>query len=375
MSKDRQPPLVYLDTQDYIKAFNETSEGQNRKILDRLTQLRKEGLIRIGFSFATVVEFITKPDVQNREDRVRRGALLKDVCGPNAFPYITDLARGAGFPNGGVWLPNNATEVVSAKSFRRTIHKALLDRLSVATELNRKQRRQFGRKSALHDIIRQFGDPGNAMQEVTGRMPVSKELISSRIVERFVQGLCSDAEFERAMNSWLSDPEEYSRLIYDHLDYPNMKDSMFGQSISKLEESIRQIQDAVEEFARLRASVASTRKDLVALGIEKRKARSMTRQISVPTSFDFKIGDRLESFLGKGRSAHFDTYMTEVAKKSFKFKPSDAMDLMQLCYAYDCDLFRCDKAMANLFQSYPPFANKLVSRFDQLLDRIQSRLT
>jgi hypothetical protein len=47
------------------------------------------------------------------------------------------------------------------------------------------------------------------------------------------------------------------------------------------------------------------------------------------------------------------------------------MDLMQFCYAYDVDLFRCDKAMAHIFRDYEPFRGKLVSSFFQLPEKIQ----
>ena len=46
------------------------------------------------------------------------------------------------------------------------------------------------------------------------------------------------------------------------------------------------------------------------------------------------------------------------------------MDLFQMCYAYDCDLFRCDKDMANTFRKFEPFQGKLVGRFVELPNRI-----
>ena len=46
------------------------------------------------------------------------------------------------------------------------------------------------------------------------------------------------------------------------------------------------------------------------------------------------------------------------------------MDLIQMCYAYDCDLFRCDKSMANTFRNFEPFQGKLVDRFSELPKRI-----
>ena len=93
--------IIYLDTQDYIKLFNEPTEGPNHQVLTDLLAYRDRGEIVIGFSFATIMEFITKPDAANRRERVRRGQLIKDICGPNAFPYPTAIPKGASFPNDG----------------------------------------------------------------------------------------------------------------------------------------------------------------------------------------------------------------------------------------------------------------------------------
>ena len=90
--------IVYLDTQDYINLFNESDEGPNHQVLADLLEHRDRGEIVIGFSFATILEFITKPDAANRRERVRRGQLVKDICGPNAFPYPTAIPKGASFP-------------------------------------------------------------------------------------------------------------------------------------------------------------------------------------------------------------------------------------------------------------------------------------
>lgn len=68
------PLIIYLDTQDYIKLFNEPEDGPNQRILADLLAYRDSGEIVMGFSFATIMEFITKPDVTNRPERVRRGS-------------------------------------------------------------------------------------------------------------------------------------------------------------------------------------------------------------------------------------------------------------------------------------------------------------
>ncbi|KPP84434.1 MAG: hypothetical protein HLUCCO07_09420 [Rhodobacteraceae bacterium HLUCCO07] len=46
-----------------------------------------------------------------------------------------------------------------------------------------------------------------------------------------------------------------------------------------------------------------------------------------------------------------------------------------MCYVQDCDLFRCDKKMADLYRDYEPFEGKLVSKFSDLPARIEERLS
>jgi hypothetical protein len=180
-----------LDTQDYIKLFNEPEYGPNNQVLAELKAFRDRNEIVMGFSFATIMEFITKPDVANRPERVRRGQLVKDICGPNAFPYVSDLARGATFPNGGKWMFSSDEKVVSAKSFKRDMHKALTNELAKTEGLNRQQRRKLGRKVAFIELVRGNGSTWGRKRSDYGSFPVSDEIVESRILERFMKGQSS----------------------------------------------------------------------------------------------------------------------------------------------------------------------------------------
>ena len=89
--------IMYLDTQDYINLFNVPDNGAHQ-VLAELLAYRDQGEIVIGFSFATIMEFISKPDAANRCERVRRGQLIKDICGPNAFPFRYRNSKGGVIP-------------------------------------------------------------------------------------------------------------------------------------------------------------------------------------------------------------------------------------------------------------------------------------
>jgi len=364
--------IVYLDTQDYLNLFYEPDNGPNHKVLEKLISFRDRGEIVIGFSFATIIEVITKPDAANRPWRVRRGQLIKDVCGPNAFPPITDLAKGAVFSNGGRWMVGLDEKVVSAQDFKRHMHVVLVDELKKVKGLNRNQRRQLGRKTSLKELIRSIGSTWGLKRSDYAGFPVTDEIIESRVLPRFIQGQCSDSEFERRMNAWLSDPAEYSRIVYDYADHPNVIDEYFGKATDDIERLVGQSQKIVTSFQDINAAHLSMRSKLMKAGIDKKEARRLTKQFSLPVH-DLDL-EKLEAPVGKGRAGYFSHYFSSVLKPGYAFKRSDVMDLMQMCYAYECDLFRCDKAMAHTFRDFEPFKSKLVDRFADLPKRIADRL-
>lgn len=368
------PLLIYLDTQDYIKLFNESDNGTNHRVLAELLDRRERGEIVMGFSFATIMEFITKPDNANRSERARRGQLIKDICGPNAFPYPTDLSKGASFPNGGMWMFCAGEKVVSAVEFRKKMHEVLQEELAKMNGLNRRQRRELGRRGGMGELNRKIGSTWGRKRSDWGDFPVSEELIQSRIVERFMKGECHDREFEVRINSWLSDPAEFSRIVYDYADHPNFVDKIFGEPTDKVEQALKMLLDAVNSLQTLNHEMVRTRNNLIEVGFEKSKVRKLTKQFPIPELGLETIVERLEALVGKGRAGHFGHYLKQVLKSGYEFKRSDMMDLFQMCYAYDCDLFRCDKAMANIFRDYEPFNGKLVGRFEELPKQIQSLL-
>lgn len=362
------PLILYLDTQDYINLFNEPDDGPNHCVLAELLSLRDRGEIVIGFSFATIMEFITKPDVTNRPERVRRGQLIKDICGPNAFPYPSDIPKGASFPNDGIWMTHAKDKLITARDFREKMRAMFLEDLAKIDGLNRQERRFLARRTSLAELARRLDSTWGRNRSDWGDIPVSDEIIQSRIFERFIKGHCSDHEFESQMNSWFFDPAEYSRIVYDYADKPNLIVEFFCKSIDDIERAAKGIQEMAEKVRGMNAEIMKIRSRLIEVGIEKSEARKLTKQFPIPEPST--LDPNLETILGKGRVGHFKHYMSRISKPGYTFKRSDVMDLFQLCYAYDCDLFRCDKAMANIFRDYEPFQGKLVASFRELPDRV-----
>ncbi len=252
--------------------------------------------------------------------------------------------------------------------------RSLKKKIAEQPSLNRNQRRILGKRSSLHQLMRESGTTWGRVRADYGDFPVSDEMISSRILERFMKGECSDHEFEARMNGWISDPAEFSKIAYDYKDMPNMIDSIFGDSIDRIENAMREVSLAVENVARFNKNNLEIRSKLRELRIHKHRARSLTTQYQFPPIAFGEIIPELEKLVGTGRAGHFAHYFQRANRLGFAFKRSDVMDVVQMCYTYECDLFRCDKAMAATFKDYEPFQGKLVARFSELPQKIAAQV-
>jgi len=368
------PLIVYLDTQDYIRLFTEPDTGPAHAILDQLIDYRDQGHIVIGYSWVIMLEFITRPTDNFREERVRRGRLVKSICGRNAFPPLHDLKSGARFPNAGMWITGRNEKMMSAKWVWRQIEKHYLKALDEQSDLNRAQRQRLKKPSVMRQLLRENTSTWGYKREDFEGFPVSDEFLESGVLPRLIKGRCSDAEFEERINRWFSDPEEYSRIVYDYGDKPNLLDEFFSSTLDGMEDAIRQMQEANREMENLRAKIRAFRPTLIDAGIDKREARRLTSP-KIGKAFDpSDVVQKLENILGEGRADHIGHYMKKASRKDYGLKRSDFMDILQMCYVPDCDLLRCDKAMADLFRDYEPFEGKLVSKFTELPDQIDARL-
>lgn len=368
------PLIVYLDTQDYIRLFNEPDDGPAHAILEQLIDYRDRGHILIGYSWVIMLEFITRPTDDFREERVRRGRLVKSICGRNAFPALMDLQRGARFPNAGIWITGRDRKFMTAKWAWRRIEKQYLETLAEQKGLNRAQRKRLRKPSVMRQLLRENTSTWGFKREDFEGFPISTEFLESGVLPRFIKGRCSDAEFEERINRWFSDPEEYSRIVYDYGDKPNLLDEFFGSTLNKMEDAMRQMQQANREMDNFRAKMRELRATLIAAGTDKREAKRLT---SLKTSKAFDPSDvvqKLENVIGEGRAGHIGHYMKKASRKDYSLNRSDFMDILQMCYVPDCDLFRCDKAMADLFRDYEPFVGKLVSKFKDLPAHIEACL-
>lgn len=367
----KTPLIVYLDTQDYIRLFNEPEESLCHSTLNELLTLRDRGHIIIRYSWAIMLEFITRPTERHRTERVRRGELVKKICGQNSFPFFTNVESGEPFPNDNLWSSKSGSKLVTAKWLRRQMEKEYLATLAQQDGLNRNQRRKLKTRSGMYQLFRESTSDWGTKREHFQGLPVSDEFIESGVFSKFLKGRCSDAEIEQRMNLWLSDPAEYSRIVYDYADKPNLIDDFLGNTLNKMEESWEDIQNHFNQLDKISKEIQVTKKSLADMGFDNRSVRNLIPKVPKPKFDTSDLIDRVEQHVGKGRAEHIAHYFHKSFRKDYNFKRSDFMDLMQMFYVPYCDLFRCDKAMASMFSDFEPFKDKLVSRFNDLPSRIE----
>ena len=354
------PLIVYLDTQDYINIFTEKDEnGPNHRSLTEVLSFRDRNEIVIGFSFMTVLEFITKPTDIHKAERLHRGQLIADVCGPNAFPYFTELAKGAVFPNDGRWFPGHDEEYFAIDEIKRMRDEIWKQRVKNSRFLTPEQRNELSDISSSFALSRNQPNWDRNKFHNKG-IPVPDEFIENHTLEKFMRGQCEDIKFKKDMDNWYSNPAEYSRLFYEYNnDRMNIIDEYFGNIKTNFGRNIEEAKN-------------SYKNNTTNIDIETQK---IIDEISIP---EFSCQDdniKLKDVLEEKHLEHFKPYLLQTIKSGYNFKPSDVIDLIQLRYAYDCDLFRCDKAMYNIFQNYKPFKNKLVRKISDLPKCIENRLS
>lgn len=367
--------IVYLDTQDYINFFHAKDGDRNSRILKEILEQRDAGRIILCYSFVTIMEFITKPNEENRDERVRRGQLIKSICGKNSLPFLTELNEGVNFPNEGHWMLSSKDRIISAKKFKLQLINRLRESILSSSEYNRATRKRLSKPSEIQKMFKQPNMKFGRTRADFGDFPVSEEFIASRITEKFLKGQCSEAEFESYFNAWLSDPAKLSRIAYDYSKLENMKDRFFGKQIVNISQLITNYSAHIAAIQAINEERISLRKSLVETGTHKSTARKDVPLVKIP-KIDLKSGaGDLSKLIGEHRVDHINLYIEKATVPGYRFLPSDIFDVFQMCYVYECDLFRCDKAMAHLFKDFAPFQGKLVSRLEDLPKRISEALS
>ena len=208
-------------------------------------------------------------------------------------------------------------------------------------------------------------------------IPVSDQFVESRSLEQLICGELDWNEFISAMANWCSDPEEYFELWYQYFK----DDDLASQIAEKFHEGTSKF---ASEMASLIPELRDARKDF------NQSYRDCHRQLregdfsntfraelskmkgALPEKFDIDdyFPEILLEFFLEERTSYFSEYMRRILEGR-RPKPSDIIDLMQFQYIYQCDLFRCDRSMSNMFKNSTTLpSHKIVPRLEDLPIRI-----
>lgn len=367
-----RPIVIYLDTQDYIKFFNSDPDSPYQETLNEILKHKRAGNITIGFSWAILLEFITDACNDFAEERIRRGQLISDICGPNAFPFPTELKEGAQFPNGGRWmLPE-----ISADDVIEPIKKAYSRSIGNNPNLNRNQRRKLKRPKSLKEELTKYAANFETSIDADTSAIALTPLIHRRIISGYFAGIYTKETVEEHLNNWLHHPAEFFSIAHRQTKLHERLQDLIGIKPSDLTSLISLNQKAQTTYNDINAKRLKIRNDIQANGVSKQTARNLTKsKIRTPQVDVETIVSAFAQRFGQTRVAHIAHYLRKAQHSHYNYKESDYFDIMHMMYVEDCDLFRCDKHMADLFRDHSPFKGKLVKSFDSLPARIENLLS
>jgi hypothetical protein len=259
MMKTRHQIVVYLDTQDFYNLSRE--QDTLNSIYEYLIRECELENILIGYSFPLVFELLRHYDEQHKPERLRIARFVKQLCGNNAFPYPTDLASGAKFPNDGVWMPGDALETFAPAELEKRIISSFRNTLSEDPRVNRKLRRKLGSRSGLKDVMNSI-----PMRPLTKNdfpdIPIYDDILNGRFIQRYIEGKISSHLLSNALTKWLTDPEHAIQIWYEYANLSNPLEDIISSAWDNIETGIMGLRDAIAKYQHNRKKTKEEQSEL-----------------------------------------------------------------------------------------------------------------
>jgi len=373
-----KPIVLYLDTQDYVNLSKKNILPEYKVVLDCLEKYTDQGALLIGFSALNVFEFITPPKDSFLQDRRARGEFISGLCKQNCFPHFSDLKSGASFPNRGMWLPLDLMNLFTPESLKKSFRREIKKLIESEKSLNREQRRELSNSKIIKSKLRPLLYKMEPFREISG-VPLPESIIKERLFEKFLTGDISARHFSNRLTRWLVDPAYFADVYYSYGGNVSPIDQFFEAPINGMQDAFEQLSASWIAAKNIHQAHGKTIRELEraqrAAGESGEKIAATRRALKIKKpeiSVDLRL---IEDKLGLGRLSHVSPWLEEKIRSGKNFVRSDFLDLLHLIYAYDCDLFRCDKDTASALRTHEPFVGKLVPRLAELPTRIERLLT
>lgn len=375
-----RPIRIHLDTSDYSAMHDASPGSQIAEVRETLIEMARSGQIEIGLSYHIIFELLQRADPEHRENRLTRARLLTELCGQNAFPYPTDLGGGHRFSKEGLWQPRITFEDHEIEVILSHLIQAVQQDLEVTTHVRRivTNRKYFRRWSEEY--------PERFMAIASRNWPVmfGKSLVEDGTFGNYVAGQMNRNEANRKLWFFINDPASIFELWFEQCrwDCPIMerRDNIADKLVTMLEELRRTITSTSDLRTRITVELNATgdealspdgRSQLVQL---RKNLKTFRKEISSPQQLceDVPLWKKLFGNESALLSAEI-LYAFERDKRPIK--PSDGIDFVHAIYLPHTDLWRGDRAFADLLIKHKVrFSERVVPTLLEVPARIEVEL-
>lgn len=340
--------------------------------------MAQSGQIEIGLSYHVIFELLQRADPEHRENRLSRARLLTELCGQNAFPYPTDLGDGHRFSKEGLWQPritlgDHEIEVILGHLIQAVQHDLEATPHVRRVVINRKY---FGRWAEEY--------PERFMAIANRNWPVmfGKSLVEDGTFGRYVAGQMSRNEANRKLWFFINDPASIYELWFEQCrwDCPIMerRDNIADKFVIMLEDLRRTIASTGDLRTRITIELSATgdealspdaRSQLMRL---RKDLKTFRGEITSPQQLfeDVPIWKKLFGNESALLAAEI-LYAFERDKRPIKH--SDGIDFVHATYLPHTDLWRGDRAFADLLIKHKvSFSERVVPTLLEVPVRIEA---
>ena len=199
-----RPPLVYLDSKDFIQLTDERDNPEIQEVWKYLTENTRRGRCLLGYSYVHIVEVLNPNSPEHMESQKAYGETIHELC-QGAFPFPHDLMSGHRFPNDFIWGPRSILDDFGKITSRKEIRKIIQSEIK-KTGLPRKERRELNRKIRIEELVRKadYDVPASLQRFGVSKTDLKKLILNPEKHRR---------TFFHHINRMASDPRYYSEAI------------------------------------------------------------------------------------------------------------------------------------------------------------------
>jgi hypothetical protein len=347
-------------------------------VRETLSEMARSGQIEVGLSYHVIFELLQRADPEYRENRLSRARLLSELCGQNAFPYPTDLGDEHRFSKEGLWQPRITLEDHEIEVILGHLIQAIQCDLEVTPHVRRVSTKQ----KYLRRWAEEYPERFLAIADRNWPVMFGKSLVEDGTLGRYVVGEMSRNEANRRLWFFINDPASIYEIWFEQCrwDCPIMdrRDNIADKLVTMLKELRRTIASTGDLRKRITAELNATgdetlspdgRSQLMRL---RNDLKAFREEIVSPQQLceDVPIWKKLFGNESALLAAEI-LYAFEHDKRPIKH--SDGIDFVHAIYLPHTDLWRGDRAFADLLIKHNvSFSERVVPTLLELPDRIEA---